>query len=427
MSVESHKVNRVLKVKGIPMIRILSFIILFFPLIVFSQAQTEDELNQNKFFLGANAGFNASRFINDSLDLTNGYRPYIGLYAKYRIIENLYLKSSVSYSVKGSTSLKPDVKIKNRYIDVNFMPQYQVFDGFYLLAGVSYSNILSPQYITRDGSSSNGLDYKNINGYESEFNLLAGLEFRLHENVTFEFNYTIPLKENNTSSFQLGINILLYNRHSDKTNFGEIRRIKSNQQILQMKNSVLLVRLKTSANTIAALRKIGDEDEANEVMKKQIIENKLIIKEFKENFDFCNVRFFYNNRSRDIKKNKFDNVFLDDSLQIDNSIKINTESVFIAEFGNLEQDTAKHFSDYSYERNDEGIIEEVENYYSPGIDFSFYALRIMDDNFVQLSRPFPYYVKVGHSISLKWNHKRAIINMNSSLNNYYEFNKKKEK
>ncbi len=405
------------------MIRTLSILlIIVLPLMVFSQ--NEAKTNENKFLFGFNGGLNISKINSDTLELTNGYKPYVGVFAKYRVSDKVYIKTSVSYSIKGSTSLQPDVKIKNEYVDFNLMPQYQIFDDFYLQAGLSYSSLLSSKYITRNGKTKGSKQSQKIYDYNSELNLTAGLEFRLHDNMTFELNYAIPLEENNTSNFQLGVNISLFNRINDDQNYGRIKRKQSRKQIAQLKESVLLVRLKTSTNSINALNKIGDNKKAESIKKKQYATNKHIVKAFRENFDFCEVKFFYDNNSQNIYDNKFNNIFLNDSLQNDSSILIDkNKAIFIAEFGKLDQDTMNYFSHNTYENRDNNGLQEVHNYYSVSSEASFHALRIMDHNFIQLNKPFPYYVKVTHPIIIKWTFKETVVEMNENLNNYYFLHK----
>jgi hypothetical protein len=75
-------------------------------------------------------------------------------------------------------------------------------------------------------------------------------------------------------------------------------------------------------------------------------------------------------------------------LQIDRSIRVDTtKNFFIAEFGHLEQRIEKTT-----------VEDETEKYSNatlrPGA--SFYALRMLDSDFVQLERPFPYYKKISN-------------------------------
>ncbi|MDZ7740369.1 MAG: hypothetical protein U5Q03_01055 [Bacteroidota bacterium] len=77
-----------------------------------------------------------------------------------------------------------------------------------------------------------------------------------------------------------------------------------------LKEGVLLVRLKTSANTIAALRKAGHQEKASQRVEQQYIENLKIMQAFRKHYDFCRVEFFYSNKSSQLAQGELENIFL---------------------------------------------------------------------------------------------------------------------
>ncbi|HRG53901.1 MAG TPA: hypothetical protein PLL00_13790 [Bacteroidia bacterium] len=195
----------------------------------------------------------------------------------------------------------------------------------------------------------------------------------------------------------------------------------STAQIHQLKNGALLVRLKTNELAISALNKNGQSSKAEAVEKKQAQINKNIIAAFKKEFNFCPVYFFYSNYSTAIKNREFDKViFLNDSLQSDATIKFVQPNFFIAEFGTVEQDTAKYVADRILEPNGNFSVKETKTY-SGGPSFGYEGLLIRSDQFVQLRHPFPYMVRT-HDAPLV---KKKVVNkmvrtINKKLTKFYE-------
>lgn len=164
-------------------------------------------------------------------------------------------------------------------------------------------------------------------------------------------------------------------------------------QILELKNSILLVRLKTGKNTIEAMLKAGQNQMAENRQKQIDSENKRIVNAFRAEFDFCPVYFFYSDDSKFVAEHSFDRVtFLNDSLQPDKNIKIATKKFYTAEFGNVSSDTTGYYSHSTYEPNGNFSQGPVYVYYGGGTTDAK-GLIIKDDMFYQLRRPFPFFVK----------------------------------
>ena len=370
--------------------KLLLILVLLLPILSYSQTNGLRDIT-----LSANAGVNYSTIKNSIIDFRPGARPYIGMSVSYPIANRVSIKGVANYSMKSSNSLSPNLKVENQYIDFEFSPRVEIFHNVYLQAGIIHSTFLKSNLIVRNGDKWNGVERIPATGYGSETNFLTGVEFKIQDNVNLELNYIIPGGRMNTSNFQFGINIALNNRSPKETSYRKKRKIESQNQILQMKESVLLVRLKTAENKINALKKVGMDEKAEMVRSVQEFENKSIISAFNKYFNFCPVQFFFSNHSVDVKNRRFDGIFLDDSLQVDASIKLDTNIRFmVADFSSIEQDTAKYLSHYSYETVGEDVPKKVSSYYTSSTEFDFDALRILDHNFVQLNKPFPYYTAI---------------------------------
>jgi hypothetical protein len=193
-------------------------------------------------------------------------------------------------------------------------------------------------------------------------------------------------------------------------------------QIKQLKDGLLLVRLHTKVNSIAALKKMGKNELADEINEKQLNYNKEVVSAFKKNYSFSPVYFFYSNYSDSILSGQINGVvFLNDRLQADTTIKLGSGKFLIAEIGIIEPDTVKHFSHYYY-YGGENTLERRSAYYGES-DMRFEALKIMSDQLVQLKRPFPYYVNLNNALPVKKRLTKAVVKMNNKLIRYYEKNK----
>jgi hypothetical protein len=212
----------------------------------------------------------------------------------------------------------------------------------------------------------------------------------------------------------------------DKNTEFEVSRDKETkdimkEQIIKLKGGVLLVRLQSKENSINALKKIGKNELADKIKKEQSDYNKDIIRAFKNNFTFSPTYFFFSDYSESIMSGKFaEVVFVNDSLKPDSVIKLTGSNFLTAEFGIISQDTSKYYSEnYDY-RGENGLERRTEYYGEP--DLRFEVLKIMSDKFVQLKKPFPYYVKASGSSTDHSKLSKAVIKMNKKLTDYYNEN-----
>ncbi|MDD4149403.1 MAG: hypothetical protein PHE33_05185 [Bacteroidales bacterium] len=161
-------------------------------------------------------------------------------------------------------------------------------------------------------------------------------------------------------------------------------------------SSVLLVRLQTKERSLQVYRNAGRNKFADKEELKQKSLNQLIINAFRKNFNFCEVCFFYSDKSSYIKKGEFSEVrFLNDSLKEDSSIKPDFENYhyYIAEFKTVASET---------------MIQ---------------GLVIMNSEFKQLDKPFPYYAKNPFFASKSKFAFTTVKRLNRNLHHFYEHQK----
>lgn len=168
--------------------------------------------------------------------------------------------------------------------------------------------------------------------------------------------------------------------------------IARNQIIDLHDNSVLLVRLQSREKSIQAYRDAGKIDCANKKEKEQRENNKNIVNAFEQNFDFCEVYFFYADQSIFVKNDQIDLiVFLDKNLLKDFEIKpdYNNKNIYTFELGTV---------------SDIGLLGGY----------------IMDNEFTKLEKPFPYYAKSPFFATHKKTPFITVKRFNRKLHRYYK-------
>ncbi|MEM7102885.1 MAG: hypothetical protein AAF502_07145 [Bacteroidota bacterium] len=190
------------------------------------------------------------------------------------------------------------------------------------------------------------------------------------------------------------------------------------QQIQDLHDGVLLVRLKTKSKTIEALREAGMHAQADKRQEKLNKTNRSIILAFNNYFDFCPTYFFFSHFSDHIRAKEFDKVeFVNRDFEVDTTIKLDGKTIFTAEFGPIEQDQDKYFEGYYLSRDENGLERKEKVYGSPNPGFE--ALLIKDDQFVQLRDPFPFYVKKTGMLVVDKDARQLVNMMNKKLKRFY--------
>ncbi len=212
--------------------------------------------------------------------------------------------------------------------------------------------------------------------------------------------------------------------HKKRMNIRRHFKNLSVQQINDLKNGVLIVRLYTKNSTISALRKNGNNKQAHEIERKQFETNQEIVNAFRQGFDFCPLYFFYSDYSANVIEQQFGRFpFLNDSLVPDSTIILKTRNFLTADFGTIDQDTSMRFDGYYYDYGEHGL-EKRSKYYG-GSNMGFGALVLRSDKLVQLHKPFPYYVRTYKSLPFSANSKNVVKKMNHKLERFYKRKQRK--
>lgn len=401
----------------------------------------ENNFQTGEFIHGFSAGFNYTSLKIEDKKLNPAAGPFLGLYGNYYLDEKWSIAGAGLFSLKTS-SYNAQTNIQQIGFDLNLFSQYK-WDDLYFNAGFSLDLPINRRVksVNNNVSGNDRPERDAIVKIAPQLNLLVGMEIQIVDNWSLGGNFILPLQSANLRNFQLSVNYRINTNSNQPQSERRIRKNITRKQINNLKDGALLVRLKTSEPKIAALKKMGFPEEAEDVRKQQKIENQSLIQAMKAYYDFSEVRFFFSYRSKDVRKRSFEGIFVNDSLQEDSSIVLhNSKHVFTAEFAKLEEDTAMYFSHYEWVSTGNFAMVRVPVYYGPGGN-TFLALVVKDQHFRQLHRPFPYYSRAsfiakkqhpGHGffylpiqLFSPSSYKECVGNLNNKLHRFYQKNSSK--
>ncbi len=181
--------------------------------------------------------------------------------------------------------------------------------------------------------------------------------------------------------------------------------------IKELKEGVLVVRLQSGNNKITELKRLIDSPDTSAKTKKRlekelhqtVSDRKMLNTQqfyaFQNAYKFSKVLFMFDTASKQLKEGKQSGIFLNEQLEIDETISLNNQAFYVASVASLESGT-------------DGMV-------------------LMDKTFTPLKPPFPYYVKlrsVGQVIAAVFtprtanevNFLRVCRKLDRRLNKYYD-------
>lgn len=194
------------------------------------------------------------------------------------------------------------------------------------------------------------------------------------------------------------------------------------KQIKELHDGILLVKLSTYQAKINAMETAGRYEEAKKFQSGIIKMNDDLVKAFADNFKFCPVYFFFSENADEIKNKKFEGVVLDASLKALEAKLITGKNFFIAEIGKTESDTTLLNDHLNYHYKDSAGMQTGKTYYQ-GSNISYLALLIRSDQFIQLQKPFPAYIKFKSYDQVPVKTEKintAVIKLNKELSAFYK-------
>lgn len=199
----------------------------------------------------------------------------------------------------------------------------------------------------------------------------------------------------------------------------EKRRGSAIENIRELKEGALLVRLDQQERRIDYYQKYNNENEVRKIKAKALKENLAIINAFKTYYKFGNVYYMAMEDSRLLLEGKIDQIrFYNDSGQVDKRIVPSEVNFFVADFSYVEQDTSIFLSSYTPTPNDPNN-PRGETYFG-GSKTSKPALVIRNDNFQQLRDPFPFYTSYSPFGKVSKKFRLPVKRLQEQLEIFYE-------
>lgn len=162
----------------------------------------------------------------------------------------------------------------------------------------------------------------------------------------------------------------------------KIQRNRSFSQIEILKNNVLLVRLNTAHSKIEYLKNAGKLDLAEKEEQRITEKNRKTMEAFRERYDFSKVYFFYTDAADALKHGRFDEVELFDAgMRPVSDRSFLKRGYLVAAFASVYQDQT--------------FVEGTDNArYAVAGTSGLPALVVMDAEYIQLRKPFPYRIMI---------------------------------
>lgn len=164
--------------------------------------------------------------------------------------------------------------------------------------------------------------------------------------------------------------------------------------IQKLKRSVILVRLHTQENKIKHYLKYGNVQVAQQVRAEQDMKNREIVFAFRQRFNFAPVYFFYSHESDLVREKNFKEMaLLNTDFELVDNVTIDTSKVYLIDVGDI---------------------------YFPSFGSHMKGLAVLDDAFVPLKKPFPYYVRKRSGLKiLERTYDQLVLKLNDNLVDFY--------
>lgn len=177
----------------------------------------------------------------------------------------------------------------------------------------------------------------------------------------------------------------------------------ASQQIKDLKGGAIVVRLKTNDRSIDAYRKSGRNELANKLTEANAKQNQKLVDAFRGFFDYCKVYFIYAKNTNALLLGN-QNIFLNDTLALDTTIKMKEKYFLIAEYGLITTN----------ELTDEYHYRSMNHTEPSSTSASTNVIFISDTSLKQLKEPFPFYQQTYLD-----NYNKAVDNLSRALHKAY--------
>ncbi len=158
------------------------------------------------------------------------------------------------------------------------------------------------------------------------------------------------------------------------------KKMKAKQQFSAFENGYMLVQLFNRDKTKHFIQQELGDGAVAKYEEKQLAKHKRLMGAFESHYSFNKVLFFYSNDKEHIKNRNFESVtFYGYKHQPIHKDSIKIDTFFIGEVSRVESDSVTY------------VKSTGESHKRPSYAFSAFVIR--DDQFRQLEKPFPFYVR----------------------------------
>jgi hypothetical protein len=183
------------------------------------------------------------------------------------------------------------------------------------------------------------------------------------------------------------------------------RKDRAKDSIKELKEGVLILRLESHDKKIAKLTELKEksmgykrkeiESRIQYTIQERDETHRFLLEAFREKYSFSDYLVMYDTETIALFRGEREGIFLNDELEADPSIVMNTENYFIAELG----------------------------YTDPQKDARVFGLIVLDAQSKKLDRPFPYFSKLNDP-DLPWvspdkTYRKTVAILNRDLHRYY--------
>lgn len=293
-------------------------------------------------------------------------------YHTNRYLNRLDYTAEIGASWLGFRDFNTDKRFQSNFVDLSLYLNYvadRMSDDLRFFVGVRPSYLTFTKTSVLDFGVFKDLssDSQNLNKTgDLDFSGIIGVTVNMGDVASLELKYvhsftnksTAEFFEGRPSSFEVGVRLSAL-RIRDKIVHDEGLVVKDLNKRAQ--GTLLFMLEEPDEKLINALVLEKRVEDANFVRKLQTQTNLNIIKEIRENFDFCKVEFFMNSKAHQVSKGDFEGVFVNDQLGFKESVTFDTSNYFIGSF-----------------------VEDVSEYTRK----PDYGLYLYDKNFIQLGKPY---------------------------------------
>jgi len=372
---------------------------------------------------GLGGGLTHSSFTGDSAGYTGVGMPYGGGFISLALHPKAGLNATVNYTVKGINRETPYERYRSPCLSSELTGYYEILDFLLLEGGYRYGLEHASRMIILNGANASGVEKRDIPGFGSYGQWVAGASVRFGPATSVVFRYGIPSPATPMTHVQAGIRFDLAKRiDGPGAAVAKYELHQARIQAQELRTGVLLVRLKSMNSTIRALEGYGRYAEAQAVRTSAEKENREVINGFRA-LSFCKVLYFYDYHSNFIRSGELDTILLNDKLEPVSPDSI-TGKIFVAEFGEYASPEKSYHVKHDYQYLKDNDISPDSSaawitYGHKGLGIG--GLVMMDQQFEPLQKPFPVFTPITNRTIFRSETKfdKAVLKLNEALNLLY--------